>query len=162
MLQQSLSTFRIQIERLVPQILTRFKSIDHSKVPVINEEDLDEQYVRGSGPGGQAVNKTANCVVLKHVPTGFLYLEFFCVIKLVKYETFLGIIIKCHESRSLSQNRKIARTILTTKLDNLINKDDSVENQIRKFEGKKIKEKNRRRNKLNELKLEWKQRENVD
>lgn len=55
------------------QIFKRFKhSIDYSKVPVLIETDLDEQFVRGSGPGGQAVNKTANCVVLKHLPTGTL------------------------------------------------------------------------------------------
>ncbi|GLV34231.1 uncharacterized protein CBL_00162 [Carabus blaptoides fortunei] len=88
------------------------------------------------GPGGQAVNKTANCVVLKHKPT--------------------GITVKCHESRSLDQNRKIARTILTTKLDNLLNKEDSIESQTKKIQSKKIAEKTRRRNKLNELKEEWK------
>lgn len=45
-------------------------TIDRSKVPVLIETDLEEQHVRGSGPGGQSVNKTSNCVVLKHVPTG--------------------------------------------------------------------------------------------
>lgn len=50
---------------------SRFKNtIDYSKVPVIIEEDLEERFVRGSGPGGQKTNKTANCVVLKHMPTG--------------------------------------------------------------------------------------------
>lgn len=39
-------------------------------LPLLNEEDLEEQFVRGSGPGGQATNKTSNCVVLKHTPTG--------------------------------------------------------------------------------------------
>ena len=36
----------------------------------LREEDLQEKYVRSSGPGGQKVNKTASCVYLKHVPTG--------------------------------------------------------------------------------------------
>jgi protein subunit release factor B len=36
----------------------------------INEEDLIEKFVRGSGPGGQKINKTNNCVDLLHVPTG--------------------------------------------------------------------------------------------
>lgn len=45
-------------------------TLDFSKVPKILEADLDEQFVRGSGPGGQSVNKTANCVVLLHKPTG--------------------------------------------------------------------------------------------
>lgn len=45
-------------------------TIDYSKVPKINELDLSEQFVRGGGPGGSAVNKNANCVVLTHVPSG--------------------------------------------------------------------------------------------
>lgn len=49
------------------------KHIDFSLVPKINESDLSEQFVRGSGPGGSAVNKNANCVVLTHNPTGKLY-----------------------------------------------------------------------------------------
>ena len=36
----------------------------------LREQDLDEKFVRSSGPGGQRVNKTASCVYLKHVPTG--------------------------------------------------------------------------------------------
>ena len=36
----------------------------------IREQDIQEKYVRSSGPGGQKVNKTASCVYLKHVPTG--------------------------------------------------------------------------------------------
>ncbi|XP_048411918.1 mitochondrial translation release factor in rescue [Stegostoma tigrinum] len=66
-------------------------------LPVIVEDELEEQFVRGRGPGGQATNKTSNCVVLKHVPT--------------------GIVVKCHQTRSVDQNRKIARTILQEKLD---------------------------------------------
>ncbi|CAM4534199.1 unnamed protein product [Leuciscus chuanchicus] len=66
-------------------------------LPVLHEEDLEEQFVRGSGPGGQATNKTSNCVVLKHVPT--------------------GIVVKCHQTRSVDLNRKRAREILREKLD---------------------------------------------
>ncbi|XP_067910642.1 mitochondrial translation release factor in rescue [Heterodontus francisci] len=66
-------------------------------LPVVVEDELDEQFVRGRGPGGQATNKTSNCVVLKHVPS--------------------GIVVKCHQTRSVDQNRKIARTILQEKLD---------------------------------------------
>lgn len=36
----------------------------------LREEDLQEKYVRSSGPGGQNVNKTATCVHLVHVPSG--------------------------------------------------------------------------------------------
>jgi len=34
------------------------------------EKDLEEKYVRSSGPGGQKVNKTSSCVLLTHLPSG--------------------------------------------------------------------------------------------
>ncbi|PCJ59804.1 MAG: peptide chain release factor-like protein [Candidatus Hydrogenedentota bacterium] len=34
------------------------------------ESDLEEQFIRSGGPGGQHVNRTATCVYLKHLPTG--------------------------------------------------------------------------------------------
>ncbi|MBI9016402.1 MAG: peptide chain release factor-like protein [Phycisphaerae bacterium] len=37
----------------------------------LTEDDMIEQFIRGSGPGGQKINKTASCVYLKHKPTGF-------------------------------------------------------------------------------------------
>lgn len=36
----------------------------------LKEEELQESFVRSSGPGGQKVNKTSSCVVLQHRPTG--------------------------------------------------------------------------------------------
>jgi peptide chain release factor len=36
----------------------------------LREQDLQEKYVRSSGPGGQKVNKTSSCVLLTHVPSG--------------------------------------------------------------------------------------------
>ncbi|KAH0819677.1 hypothetical protein GEV33_003119 [Tenebrio molitor] len=112
------------------------------RVPKLVESELEEQHVRGSGPGGQATNKTSNCVVLKHVPT--------------------GVIVKCHETRSLDQNRKKAREHLVTRLDNLLNRDQSVEAQIKAIESRKKLVKDRKREKLNMLKVEWKKRENLE
>jgi protein subunit release factor B len=34
------------------------------------EADIEEKYIRSSGPGGQNVNKTASCVYLKHIRSG--------------------------------------------------------------------------------------------
>ena len=59
---------------------------------VINESDLLEKFVRGSGSGGQKINKTSSTVYLKHIPSG---LE-----------------VKCQESRQLSLNRYYARKLL--------------------------------------------------
>ncbi|XP_034026249.1 probable peptide chain release factor C12orf65 homolog, mitochondrial isoform X2 [Thalassophryne amazonica] len=80
----------------LPWIFTAGKK-DFVDLPVLSEDHLEEQFVRGSGPGGQATNKTSNCVVLKHGPS--------------------GIVVKCHETRSLDTNRKRAREILREKLD---------------------------------------------
>ncbi|KAJ8946367.1 hypothetical protein NQ318_010132 [Aromia moschata] len=116
-------------------------SIDYSKVPVLLEDDLQEMHVRGSGPGGQKTNKTSNCVVLKHLPS--------------------GIVVKCHETRSLEENQKRARASLLTKLDNLLNGDHSIAAQLKALDVKKSISKSQKRNKLKILKDEWKQRENL-
>jgi len=115
------------------------KSIDFSKVPILCEDDLEETFVRGSGPGGQAVNKTSNCVVLRHKPT--------------------NIIVKCHMHRAASANRKEARKILISKLDALQNGEQSIENQLKAIKEKKNSNEVRKRKKLNDKKEKWKQRE---
>ena len=85
-------------------------SLDRSQVPVVlKPEDLEEKVTLGSGPGGQAVNKTANAVFLKHLPSGLW--------------------VKCHQTRSLENNRKIARKLLLVKLDNFVNGENSAENR---------------------------------
>jgi len=35
----------------------------------VKEDDLEERFIRSSGPGGQKVNKTSSCVFLRHIPT---------------------------------------------------------------------------------------------
>jgi peptide chain release factor 2 len=37
---------------------------------VIEKADVKREVFRGSGPGGQNVNKTESCVRLTHIPTG--------------------------------------------------------------------------------------------
>ena len=36
----------------------------------LREEDMEENFVRSSGPGGQNVNKRATCVIIRHGPSG--------------------------------------------------------------------------------------------
>ncbi|XP_065073433.1 mitochondrial translation release factor in rescue [Ochlerotatus camptorhynchus] len=118
----------------------RYKTtIDTSKVPALREEDLEETFVRGSGPGGQSVAKTNNKAVLTHKPT--------------------GIVIQCHASRSLFKNREEARRLLVLKLDELENGDQSVESQQKKIDLKKHTEAVRRKFKRQEMKKVWKERE---
>lgn len=125
------------------QIRTKsFKQhLDYSNVPKLDEADLEEQHVRGSGPGGQATNKTNNAVVLKHKPT--------------------GLVVKCHETRSLWDNKKRAREILVTKLDNLLNKELSIEAQVRALEERQQAQKQYKRRKLAEMKKAFQEREGL-
>ncbi|NXE53491.1 CL065 factor, partial [Casuarius casuarius] len=108
----------------------------------LNEADLKEQFVRGDGPGGQATNKTSNCVVLKHIPT--------------------GIVIKCHQTRSVEQNRKIAREILQEKVDLFYKGEDSDVFKEKKAAEKKKQEKKRRARENLERKKHFKEMQESD
>ena len=35
-------------------------------------EDCEWKMIKGGGPGGQSVNKTNNCVQLRHIPSGII------------------------------------------------------------------------------------------
>ncbi|XP_077258836.1 mitochondrial translation release factor in rescue [Temnothorax americanus] len=115
--------------------------LDYSNVPKVDEADLEEQFIRGSGPGGQATNKTSNAVLLKHKPT--------------------GLVVRCHETRSQWDNKKRARELLVTKLDNLLNKERSIEAQIRALEEKQQTRRDYKRRKLNEMKKAFREREGL-
>ena len=65
----------------------------------IVEADLLEKFVRGSGAGGQKINKTSNCVFLKHLPS--------------------GVCIKCQMDRSRELNRFLARRELCEQLESV-------------------------------------------
>lgn len=117
------------------------RHLDYSKVPKLDEADLEEKFIRGSGPGGQATNKTNNAVSLKHKPT--------------------GLVVKCHETRSLWDNKKRAREIMITKLDNLLNKEYSIEAQIRALEKKQHSQKENKRKRLTEMKKAFHEREGL-
>lgn len=55
---------------------------------VIPERDLEYQATTGSGPGGQARNKTMNAIMLRHRPSGTL--------------------VRCESGRSQHQNKQTA------------------------------------------------------
>lgn len=87
----------------------------------ILEDDLREQFVIGSGRGGQHLHKTASCVNLFHVPT--------------------EISIKCQQSRSRESNRYYARVRLCERIETLTLKEKSKKQQ----EIEKIRRQKRRR-----------------
>uniref|UniRef100_A0A8C0B2W9 Chromosome 12 open reading frame 65 n=1 Tax=Buteo japonicus TaxID=224669 RepID=A0A8C0B2W9_9AVES len=108
----------------------------------LTEAELKETFVRGDGPGGQATNKTNNCVVLKHVPS--------------------GIVVKCHQTRSVEQNRKIAREILQEKVDLFYKGEDSDVFKEKKASEKKKQEKKRRAKENLERKKHFKEMQQLD
>ena len=63
----------------------------------LTEDDLLEKFVRGSGSGGQKINKTSSCVFLKHLPS--------------------GLCVKCQLDRSRELNRFLARRELCDQLE---------------------------------------------
>ena len=75
----------------------------------INEGDLVEKFILGSGSGGQKINKTSSCVYLKHLPT--------------------GIEIKCQQSRSRELNRLYARRELCDRLEEQRSSEKSAKRQ---------------------------------
>lgn len=75
----------------------------------IDQADLLEKFVRGSGAGGQKINKTSNCVFLKHIPS--------------------GIAIKCQFERSREMNRFLARRELCDQMDGIIHGKLSAKTQ---------------------------------
>jgi protein subunit release factor B len=84
------------------------------RMPIILVEgELEEKFTKGSGPGGQKINKCQHCVQLKHIPTG------------IKVET--------QRFRELSNNRKEARKLLILQLDRHFNGQESkIEKKIQK------------------------------
>lgn len=63
---------------------------------LFTENELDEKFVRASGPGGQHRNKVQSGVRLKHIPT--------------------GLVVMATERRTQSENRRVARERLAEKL----------------------------------------------
>ena len=90
----------------------------------IREEDIEETFIRSSGPGGQNTNKVATCVRLRHRPS--------------------GITVKAMRERSQALNRFLARRNLAEKIATLLYGEDSAE---RKKAKKIAKQKKRRKRK---------------
>lgn len=65
----------------------------------VREADIEETFVRSGGHGGQNVNKTSTCVMLRHRPT---HLQ-----------------VKCQATRQQGLNRFIARRLLLDKIETL-------------------------------------------
>jgi len=93
------------------------------------EEDIQESFILGSGPGGQKVNKTASTVRLLHAPS--------------------GLTVKCGQNRSREMNRWLARRELAEKI--LERENAAV--SARKQATEKIRRQKRRRSRRQKAKM---------
>jgi protein subunit release factor B len=85
-----MSAFPVSLEK-EDQLAQRMASMG------VREADLEETFVRSGGHGGQNVNKTSTCVMLRHRPTGLQ--------------------VKSQSTRQQGLNRFIARRLLLDKIE---------------------------------------------
>lgn len=93
------------------------------------EADLREQFVLGSGSGGQKINKTSSAVRLTHLPSGLW--------------------VKVQASRSREDNRWLARRALAERLLEIRDSERSARQQERE----KIRRQKRRRSRRQKARM---------
>ena len=112
---------------LRPETIQRIQS--RMALAELADADIEETFVRGSGSGGQKINKTSSCVQLKHLPT--------------------VTIIRCQETRSREANRWLAREMLA---ERLLQARES-ELSARRQEEEKIRRQKRRRSRRQKARM---------
>lgn len=102
-----------------PETIARITGL--MKEASVFEEDLEESFILGGGPGGQKTNKTSNVVRLSHGPS--------------------GIQVRCGETRSRETNRWLARRMLAEEILERENRRRSAAREL----AEKIRRRKRRR-----------------
>lgn len=75
----------------------RKKHVQLPPRPSVDDAEIKHTFVKGSGPGGQKINKTNSAAQVTHLAT--------------------GIVVKSQATRSKSENFKIAKRILAEKVE---------------------------------------------
>ena len=86
-------------------------------------EDVEERFVRGTGPGGQKINKTSSTVWLRHRPT--------------------GIEVRCRRERSQTANREHAWIELCGKLEQRVREARAAVQQVKEADRRRHRQKSR-------------------
>lgn len=90
----------------------------------LDASQIEEQFIRGGGPGGQKINKTSNCVLLRYAP--------------------LDLVVRCQETRQRGLNRFLALRELVDQAEMKISPGTSA--RLREIERlRKSKARSRRR-----------------
>jgi protein subunit release factor B len=110
-----------------PETIDRIKAL--MEEASVFEEDLEESFILGGGPGGQKTNKTSSVVRLSHEPS--------------------GVAVKVGESRSREDNRWLARRMLAETILEREHKRKSAARQ----KAEKIRRQKRRRSRRQKQKM---------
>jgi peptide chain release factor len=86
--------------------------------------DVEERFVRGSGPGGQKINKTSSTVWLRHRPT--------------------GVEVRCQAERSQAANRERAWAELSDRLEKRVRAGQAAAQGARELARRQTRQKSRR------------------
>ncbi len=95
----------------------------------IKKDDIEEKFIKGSGKGGQKVNKSVSTVFLKHKIT--------------------NISVKCGKTRSQHLNRFLALRSLVEKIEIFMKGgDDPQQKKVDKIRKQKLRRKRKNKKKI--------------
>ena len=110
-----------------PETIARIKEL--MAEASVFEEDLDESFILGGGPGGRKTNKTSSVVRLSHEPSGLM--------------------VRCGETRSRETNRWLARRSLA---EAILERDNRRKSEARQA-AEKVRRQKRRRSRRQKQKM---------
>ena len=110
-----------------PETIARIKEL--MAEASVFEEDLDESFILGGGPGGQKTNKTSSVVRLSH--------------------ELSGLMVRCGETRSRETNRWLARRSLA---EAILERDNRRKSEARQA-AEKVRRQKRRRSRRQKQKM---------